>query len=217
MFLPILFFATTIFATLHTRVESAILASKAPLATHAFSLEKRYGNTFVNGVFKDNILLTLMILKNGEIPHLPVDWEAVRKPFHFDLTLQPGETFAFHDNVLPQYQGKPLKVLNAHFNSQEGFVSDGYLVGDGVCHLASLLSWTAKDAGLSVTALVNHDFAPIPEVPREQGVSIFANPSPSTGAARQNLYITNTKESDVRFRFTYDGGTLTIEVLAATS
>lgn len=105
-----------------------------------------------------------------------ISWAEVTKPRTFMLTLNPGELFAFHEDVLDQYKGKPIKTMNSHFNYGDGFQSSGLLYGDGVCHLASLLYWAARDAGLDTYAPTNHNFANIPEVPREFGVSIYFMP-----------------------------------------
>lgn len=203
------------FTVLTTQLPS--LPTEKVLATHAFSMTHRYNNQFVSDVFRDNILLTLAYLQ-GEIKQPgQVDWNMVEKPFTYSFTLKKGETFAFHDSVLPQYKDKVNVTTHAHFNSLEGFKYDGDLVGDGVCHLASLLSWAAKDAGLAVTTPTNHNFAQILEVPKEQGVAIYDSPTDQAGSALQNLYITNNKNSDVSFMFTYDGSKLTIQVTEATN
>jgi hypothetical protein len=139
-----------------------------------------------------------------------IDWANIKRPFEYKLILKPGETFAFHDDVLPEYEGKIVITTNAHFNAQDGFKSDGFLMGDGVCHLASLLYWVARDAGLETFAKVDHNFANIPEVPREYGVSIYAYPGKQAGDQLQNLYITNNKENEIAFEFSYDGENLKI-------
>ncbi len=181
------------------------------LATHEFSLEDRYQNTSVNTVFKDNILLAINYTTDSTIDVRQIDWKQIENPFHKTMTLEPGQTFAFHDDVLPQYNGKITTTTHAHFNSQEGFKSDGYLVGDGVCHLASLLYWVARDAGLDTLAPTRHDFAPVPDVPAEFGVSIYdSNQSKSSSNELQNLYITNNKDKSVVFDFDSDGRNLTI-------
>lgn len=208
------------FNTIITVILTLIIAGKTTmvspvaqyksLASHEFSLEKRYSNAFVNDVFKDNILLTLDYLANQKVNPQKVDWKSIEKPNTYTVTLKPGQTFAFHDNLLPKYDGKVAVTTNAEFNSTQGFKSDGYLVGDGVCHLASLLYWTAKDAGLDAYAPVRHDFAPVPEVPRQYGVAIYTSPTPSSGSEMQNLYITNNKSKDVSFVFNYDGQNLKI-------
>ncbi len=158
------------------------------LATHQISLENRYGNKWVNDIFKENILLTL-------------------SRFNYEFKLQPNETFAFHDDVLPKYQGRVVKTTNSHFNGAEGFKSDGYLSGDGVCHLASLLYWVAKDAALDTEAPTNHNFADIPEVPKESGVSIYATNQ------KQNLYITNNRPKAVTFKFEYENNAIKVSAV----
>lgn len=191
-------------------------ASSVALASRSFSLEGRYGSKFVNDVFKDNILLTFKYMDGSVKEKTDISWENVEKPFHYEFTLAPGEEFAFHDQILPEYDKNVVKTTNAHFNSYEGFKSDGYLIGDGVCHLASLIYWAAKDAGLNAIAPTNHNFAIINEVPKEYGVSIFAVPKSATGGERQNLYIINSLENPVTFAFDYDGAELTVSVLENT-
>ncbi len=180
------------------------------LAMREFSLENRYGNSFVNGVFKDNILLVLKYSSGEKIDPTNIDWKKVNKPFEYKLTLKPGETFAYHEDVLPKYEGKVTKTTNALFNFSQGFKSSGRMFGDGVCHLASFLYWVAKDAGLDTVAPTRHDFAVIPQVPREFGVSIYNNPEKNAGDQAQNLYITNNKDKDVTFVFDYNGENLRI-------
>ncbi len=183
------------------------------LGHKTMSLDKRYGNTFVNSVFKDNILLTLAYLHGQVKNQRDISWNKVREPNDFTVIIDPGKTFAYHDTVMPQYDGKIESTTHAHFNETEGFESDGYLMGDGVCHLASLINWAAQDAGLKVEAPVRHDFAVIPEVPAQYGVSIYDTPTDPVGSARQNLYITNTLSSPLGLRFTYDGVNLTVSVV----
>ncbi|MDP3941703.1 MAG: VanW family protein, partial [bacterium] len=148
-FLPLFFQAQTLMQAPKERV----------LVTREISLSERYPNRSVNEVFKDNILLNLAYMRGVVNPSRDVDWDTVKKPFTYSLTLHPGEVFAYHDDVLPSYTSQALKTTNAHFNSAEGFKSDGYLVGDGVCHLASLIYWAAKDAHLESLAPTNHNFA----------------------------------------------------------
>lgn len=193
------------------------LPSESPkqmvISSHAISLEKRYSNAFVNEVFKDNILLNVAYMEGEINKDSPVNWSRIIKPFSYQFTLKPNEIFAFHEDVLPEFQGKVTKTTNAHFNAQEYFKSDGYLAGDGVCHLASLIYWAAKSAGLDTLAPTNHDFMPIPQIPREFGVSIYSYPEKASANASQNLYITNNKENAVVFRFDYDGRNLKVSVL----
>ena len=183
-----------------------------PLASKTFSLNDRYNNPFVNQVFKDNILLTLSYMDGSVKSKDQINFDEVEKPFHYEFTLNPGEGFAFHDKMLPQYAKKVVKTTNAHFNYQEGFKSDGYLIGDGVCHLASFIYWVAKDAGLEVYAPSNHNFAAIADVPKEDGVAIFARADTGEGAY-SNLYIVNNKEKPITFVFDYNkDGNLDISV-----
>ncbi len=180
------------------------------LASHAFSLNNRYDNRFVSDVFKDNILLNIAYMDGSAKSTSQVNWQNVEQPFEYHFKLSPKETFAFHDQVLPKYAGRVTKTTNAHFNSTEGFKSDGYLIGDGVCHLASLMYWTAKDAGLQAEAPTNHDFMKINEVPKEDGVAIFSRPGEFNTSANQNLYITNNQNFPVDFVFKYNGDQLQV-------
>lgn len=183
------------------------------VASHTISLEKRYDNAFVNDVFKDNILLNLAYLENRVKSTEKIDWNEVEKPSHFELKLEKNELFAFHEDVLPEYSGLKSTTSHAHFNSSEGFKSDGYLVGDGICHFASLIYWAAKDAGLDAKAPTNHDFAKINEIPAEYGVAIYYMPGAKEASAQQNLYIKNSKDKSITFAFDYDGENLSVSVL----
>lgn len=181
------------------------------LASGAFSLDKRYADTFVNEVFKDNILLTLAYMRGLPITASP-NWSDIEKPFTYSFTLKPGEVFAFHEDTLPEFDGKVVKTTNAHFGSQEGYKSDGYLVADGVCHLASLINEAAQKAGLKVVAPTNHDFAVIPEVDRKFGTAIYFMPGQKNANALQNLYIENNKAQPVDIVFEYKNNELTVTV-----
>lgn len=182
-------------------------------ATHTMSLNDRYGNTYVNDVFKDNILLTLSYLRGSVNSKGEISWPEVEKPFSYEFTLKPGEEFAFHDSISSIYKGNVVKTTNAHFNYTDGYKSDGFLTGDGVCHLASLIYWTAKDAGLDAIAPRNHDFAVIPDVPKEYGVAIFDMPGQVESSGLQNLYITNNRKNDIKFVFEYKDDALTVSVV----
>jgi hypothetical protein len=197
-------FATTLF--------SPVPNMPAPLSERTISLENRYPIESVNTVFKDNILLTTAYMRNDKINPQNVDWNEVTKPFHYEFTLKPKETFAFHEDVLPDFDGKVSKTTNAHYNAQEGFLSDGYLYGDGVCHLASLMYWAAKDAQLDAKAPTNHDFRDIPQIPKTYGVSIYSMPDEVYANAQQNLYITNNKDKPVTFTFDYKENVLRVAV-----
>lgn len=182
------------------------------LATQTYSMENRYGVASVNQVFKDNILLTLKFLDGSVKTKSDISWPEIEKPFRSQFTLKPNEGFAFHDQILPEYKDSTKITTNAHFNSTDGFLSDGWLVGDGVCHLASFIHVAALEAGLKSVSLASHDFAKINEVPREFGVSIKYMPGEFGNSARQNLYITNTLDKPVTFVFDYDGTNLSVSI-----
>lgn len=182
------------------------------IGSRTMSLDTRHPAPYANEVYRDNILLTISYMTGQTKPGQTIDWEAVRRPGSYKWILPAGRTFAFHDGVLPQFQNSIAGTTNAHFGGNEGFKSDGYLVGNGVCHLASLMGWTAKDAKLDVVAPTNHDFAVIPEVPREQGIAIYSTPDNPAAGVTQNLYVTNNTGHEVAFTFTYDGHSLTAAV-----
>lgn len=182
------------------------------LAKHEISLDKRTADAWTNRIFKENILLTIAYGRKIVSLGQPVDWDEVNKPFHWSLELVPGKIFAFHNMVLPKYASKAEPWSDIHFYTSEGFLSDGWLIGDGVCHLASLMEWTARDAGLAVEAPTNHDFAAIPEVPKEHGVAIYYAPLDVSVSGKQNLYIQNNREVPVEFVFDYDGTNLQLTV-----
>lgn len=183
------------------------------LGTREFSLEKRYNDKWVSDVFKDNILLNIAYMRGIVKNPSNVNWEEVRKPFHYEFNLEKGQVFAYHEDVLPEYKGKVVKTTGAHFSSYEGFKYDGWLVGDGVCHLASLINWAARSAGLEVLSPTNHDFAAINQVPREFGVAIYDVPGQTSSNELQNLYIRNNKDKEVSITFDYDGENLKISVI----
>ena len=182
------------------------------LAQHSISLEDRYPITSVNQVFKDNILLSLNYMSGHVHTAQDINWESIEKPYAYTFTLEPDKTFAFHDLVLPHYKDTITQTTHADFSAEEGFKSDGYLYGDGVCHLASLIDWVAKDAGLTVVAPTAHDFAVIPDIAKENGVAIYAQENEPLASEEQNLYITNNNTTPAIFHFTYDGNILTVSI-----
>ena len=203
-----------ILALISNPSHKAILgATSVELASRSYSMENRYDVPSVNQVFKDNILLTLKYMDGSVKAKNEISWPEVEKPFHTEFTLKPGEAFAFHDQILPEFKKSVVLTTNAHFNSNDGFKSDGYLVGDGVCHLASFIYWVAKDAGLDTLSLARHDFAKINEVPREYGVSIRYLPGAFANSSRQNLYVVNNKDGSITFVFDYDGKNLSVGVV----
>lgn len=208
-----MFTSLVLLYALFTNPSLALGASSVELASRSYSMEDRYNVASVNQVFKDNILLSLKYMDGSVKAKGDISWPEIEKPFHTEFTLKPGEVFTFHDEILPEYKGKVVKTTNAHFNSTDGFVSDGYLVGDGVCHLASFIHWVALDAGLTSVSLASHDFAKINDVPREYGVSIKYMPGEPANSSRQNLYVTNNQNKPVTFLFDYNGTDLEVKVV----
>ncbi|OGC46836.1 MAG: hypothetical protein A3C22_01310 [Candidatus Levybacteria bacterium RIFCSPHIGHO2_02_FULL_37_10] len=206
---PILFF---LFAQFTISAISENTSQVTLLAAEKISLEKRYSNPYVNDIFKDNILLNLNYLSGKVTKKDDINWDEIRRPFNYRFKLAPNETFAYHEDVLEKYKNSLVKTTNADFNFDDGFKSDGYLAGDGICHLASLIYWVAKNAGLDAYAPVNHDFAQIPEIDREYGVSIYKTPGNTTANAMQNLYITNNKMYAVTFEFDYNNDELKLSI-----
>ncbi|MBI2085963.1 VanW family protein [Candidatus Daviesbacteria bacterium] len=183
------------------------------LARKEMSLDNRYSNQFVNNVFKDNILLNLAYMTGRVTKASDIKWDEIVKPFQYEFKLDPNKTFAFHEDVKDKYKASLVKTTNAHFNSAEGFKTDGYLFGDGICHLASLINWAAKEAGLEVEAPTNHDFAIIPDISKEYGVSIYSSPFSKGSNALQNLYITNNKGKPITFKFEYYNNNLKVSIV----
>lgn len=182
------------------------------LAQHEMPLDNRYANQFVNEVMRKNILLNLAYLANRVKSSQDINWEEITKPFQYEFILNPNKTFAFHEDIADKYKDKVEKTTNAHFNFQEGFKTDGYLFGDGVCHLASLINWVAKDAGLEVETPTSHDFAKIPDISRQYGVSIYSNPNSKGSNALQNLYITNNRGKPITFQFAYQDNKVKVSI-----
>lgn len=182
------------------------------LATHGMPLSDRYPIVSVNNVFRDNILLTLAYLAGTVKNPSQINWDSLHKPFTYAITMQPGDVFAFHDGVLPQFAGKHIITTNAHFDASEGFVSDGYLYGDGVCHFASLINWVARDAGLEVVAPTPHNFAKIPDINPVYGTAIYYSAGDTGANEAQNLYVENTFNKPVTLIFTYAKDTMTVSI-----
>ena len=211
---PVLFFVVTQISGLTAQKNPVSLSL---LSTETISLDKRYGNEFVNDVFKDNILLNIAYMANKVTKRQDINWNEIEKPFEYRFVLMPNKTFAYHSDVLSQYKDSLAITTNANFNADDGFKSDGYFVGDGVCHLASLMYWSAKTAGLDAYAPSNHDFAEIPEIDKKFGVAIYKMPGNYQANAMQNLYITNNKKNPVVFEFSYKNDQLKLSMFEAVS
>ena len=181
-------------------------AQKQLLAQHVMPLNDRYPVPSVSSVFSDNILLALNYMTGNVKNSSQINWDTIHKPATYEITLQPGEVFAFHDAILPEFASNKINTTNVDFGGDQGFRSDGYLYGDGVCHLASLMNWVARDAGLEVVAPTPHNFAKIPDIDPKYGTAIYA------GDANQNLYVKNTLDKPVEFVFTYVNDNLTLSI-----
>lgn len=145
-------------------------------------------------ILADNIRLNLHYFKGD-----PRAVKNLREPFTFSFTLEPGEVFAYHDQVLAEFKNATIKTQPSHFSNAEGYKTLT-LPGSGVCYLASLINWAASDAGLKVIALVNHDFETIPGVPRKYGTAIYFDGATET-SRRQNLYVVNNLDAPITFQF----------------
>ncbi len=207
----IVFFITSACAMLVLPLQTTS-AEGQTLASQSISLNNRYNNAYVNNVFKNNILLTLTYMAGYIHNKSEIDWEKINKPSRYNFILHPNEVFAFHDDVLSSYRNKQLVTTNSHFGSYEGFLSDGYLFGDGVCHLASLINWAALDAGLSVLAPTKHDFANIPDISKKYGVSIYSSTFAKESNQKQNLYIENNYDYPIVFAFEYKNNILSLTI-----
>jgi len=205
----------SLFGVVTVNAMGQTVPTQAVLGKEVLPLNDRYANTFVSDIFKDNILLTLHYMDGSVISGSRVNWGKIEGDFTYSFSLNPHQTFAFHDQILPQFSGTVVKTTNAHFNSSEGFKSDGLLVADGVCHLASFMNWVSRDAGLTVVAPTNHDFARIPDVDRTYGTAIYYMPGQGSSSELQNLYVTNNKTKPVTFTFIYKDNTLTLQIVEA--
>jgi hypothetical protein len=183
---------------------SIVQVHEKVLSNHDLDLTQREIDPTINKGFADNIELSLHYLK-GDVGNLPINWNNIRQPFTVEFILNPGETFAFHDNVLPEFT-KPKITMNSKFITTEGYLYVAGLGGNGVCHLATLINWAAKEAGLETVAKTSHDFAAVVGVPKEFGVSIMSTSSD------QNLYIKNNKPFPVKFIFTVTQNNINLTV-----
>jgi hypothetical protein len=215
--IPFALAIATMQAEAFTAIQPVVVAKDqqslgALLASHSMSLDDRYPIPSVNTVFKDNILLTFAYMSGAVKNASQIDWNSVRKPSQYVMTLQPGEVFSFHDDVLPEFAGKHIITTNAHFGADQGFEYDGDLYGDGVCHFATLINWAARDAGLEVVAPTPHNFAKIPDIDPKYGTAIYYNAGDSAANEAQNLYVENNFDKPVKLVFTYTNGTLTVSI-----
>lgn len=186
---------------------------QAVISARSMSLNKRYGHDLPENVYKDNILLNLAYLAGTVHSKNDINWDKLKQPFTMQFSLEPGQRFAYHDVIDPQYKDNVAITAHTNFGAGDGYKYEGGLYGMGVCHLASLIHWAALDAGLESIAPSNHDFYPIPEIPKQYGVAIFNSPDSKAASEKQNLYIKNNLDSKVNFKFDFDGVNLKVSVL----
>ena len=183
------------------------------LGSRSMSLNNRYGYDLPENVYKDNILLNLAYISGTVQSKNDINWDNLKQPFSMQFSLEPGQRFAYHKLIDPKYNENIAIAPNTNFGAGDGYKYEGGLYGMGVCHLASLIHWAALDAGLESIAPSNHDFYPIPEVPKEYGVAIYNSPNAPAASMKQNLYIKNNLESKVTFTFEFDGVNLKVSVV----
>lgn len=185
------------------------LVQNQVLASETMDLSYRYPVKSVSDGFSENIFIAL-----GYLAFQGDALEAQAGEFAFVLVLNPGEVFAFHKNILPEFKQDKIITQESGFLKKEGYVSVAGLQGNGVCHLASLMNFVATGAGLEVTAPMNHNFAQIPGIDRKYGTSIYYLPKGGGISQRQNLYIRNNREYPVELRFSLAENLLTFSVLS---
>lgn len=189
------------------------ITNQKTLSTRELSLDQRHSAKSVNEVFKKNILLNLAYL-NGSVSNKgDISWDKLtNQPIEFSFILKPGQTFAYHQDILPQFNDSLSLTTNSYFGPGQGYLFSGFLYGDGVCHLASLINWAAQDANLDVLVPKKHSIAHIPQIPDQYGVSIYIDPTTGVGE-NNNLYITNNKDTDIEFKFVYQNDNLEVSVI----
>lgn len=184
------------------------LVQRQVLASETMDLSYRYPTKSISDGFRENILLVLhyLALQGDSLEDQGVS-----------LIVLPGEVFAFHKNILPEFKQGKIITQESGFLKKEGYVSVAGLQGNGVCHLASLMNFVATEAGLEVTAPMNHNFARIDGIDKKYGTSIYYLPNGGESSQRQNLYIRNNREYPVEFRFSLEERLLTFSILSIVS
>lgn len=190
------------------QVSQGSVAQKEVLASESFDLDNRYPAKSVSEGFKENILIALGYLA-AESKDIQQREEG---DFVFSLILEPGEVFAFHSQILPEFKNTKIITQKSGFLPKDGYKTIAGLAGNGVCHLATLMNWVASEAGLEVTAPTNHDFAAIPGIDRKYGTSIYFTEAGGSVTERQNLYLKNNKDYSVSFVFSLKGDNLIFSI-----
>jgi vancomycin resistance protein YoaR len=185
-------------ATVSAQKEKKDLFKWETIASKSIDLSYRYPEPAISNGFKENILIAT---------------DYLNKVGSGVIILNPGEVFSFHKNILPEYEGQKIITQESGFMVNDGYKVVAGLGGNGVCHLASLMNWTAQEAGLEVRAEVDHDFAAIPGIDSKYGTSIKFVPSGGLNSQKQNLYIRNNKDYSVWFLFELEGENLKFSIL----
>src|SRR5688500_12363636 len=113
----------TVAALLFTSVfnlNSLLGGTSQMLSQEQISLDQRQPVVAVNQVNKDNILLTLAYLSDRVDSKEDINIDELRKPTQAEIRLDPGQTFAYHDDVLDIYKDKVVATTQAHFNFADG-------------------------------------------------------------------------------------------------
>lgn len=176
------------------------LAVQEVRSSETLDLTQRHGNTTINAGYNDNIRLYLHYLK-GDGPQLENNWPKIREAFSFNITLSPGQVLAFHPAILSEFKDKTVLFAETNLSGSDGYRFVDGLWGNGVCHIASFLNMAGAKAGLKVTAKVNHNFAPIYEVPNRFGTAIYFDSEKNLNSQKQNLYLENTQLNPVTILF----------------
>jgi hypothetical protein len=183
------------------------------LGSASMSLDKRMGTSNPENIYKDNILLNLAYLSGKVNKGDSISWSQIREPFILQFDLEPGQRFAYHDIIDSKYNDNVVVTAHTNYGGAEGYKYSEGLYGMGVCHLASLIHWAALNADLESIAPSNHDFYAIPEIDKKYGVAIYASPDAKAASIKQNLYIKNTLDTKVTFKFDFDGDNLKVSIL----
>lgn len=163
------------------------LPERQLLTTRMMSLGNRHLSSEINAIWAKNILLAVSRISPLDAGRLKED-----PTFLGSIQMVPDAEFSF------------VKEAGPTLTEKDGFLSDGILPGNGVCHLASLINWALEDAsisGIEINNVVPHS-APIPGIPNNRAVSILsADP-------KQDLVIKNKGKVTLELVFRYVGANI---------
>ncbi len=178
------------------------------LGEQVLSLKTRYPDNSVNKVFAKNIINYLLTLSLLDPEGLKSDEDG----YSFSIKLNPGDILAFHKEILKEFTNRNVISSPTELSPQEGYETLNGLSANGVCHIASFINQVASEANLVVTAKVNHDFAPVPDVPKKYGTSIYYMKGGGNNSKNQNLYIENNYSAPVYLHFTISPETVKLTI-----